>query len=252
MNAETLKLSQDEVRFFKSAIEKINNNIKPTNHKNLFILCCALRINKSLEALELLLENNHVHEAYSALRNLFETVIMLTAGWKYQDFEELKNRLYANFLVDKLDLINCNLESIHHTRFESIEETTARKQNVINELKILESKGIKRFSKNPTDNLASILNISKFKRHYYKMFSLYTHPNLHSIERFIKYNEENGTIQIIKDFKNDSEEGIRECIYNFIRISNSILNISFSLGFKQPDPNELLISAENTFIEIKE
>lgn len=114
----------------------------------------------------------------------------------------------------------------------------------------MENEGVKPFPKNPTDNLASISKTSKFKRHYYKLFSLYTHPNFHSIEKFIKYNEKNGTIQIVKDFKNDSEEGIRECIYNFIRISNSILNTSFSLGFERPEPDELLISAEKTFNEI--
>lgn len=101
MNEKTLNLSQNEVHFFKAAIEDIIDNKKPTNKKRLFLLCCALRINKSLEALEILLENKHVHEAYSTLRNLFETMIMLIASWKYPDFEELKKDYMLIILLTK-------------------------------------------------------------------------------------------------------------------------------------------------------
>jgi hypothetical protein len=250
MNKETIKLSKEQIKQFKSILTELIKNKKPNDLKGLFLLCCALRINKSFEALALLLEKRHVHEAYSTLRNLFETMIMLIAGWKHDNFEEFKSRLHANFIVDKIDLIDCNLQSLNRTKFESIEIVRKRKLKALDELNILERKGIKPFSKNPTDNLASISKLTKFKRHYYKLLSLYTHPNLHSIEKFIKYNEKKGTIKIVKNYKNDSEEGIRECIYNFIRISNSILISYFSLEFAHIDPNELLIKAENTFEEI--
>lgn len=250
MNQETLKLSQEEERFFKEAIDEIVKNRKPQKQRDVLIICCALRMNKALEALELLLSNKLVHEAYSALRNLFETMIMQVAAWKSQDFENLAKRLHANYLVDQLDLINALLESNHHSEFESLEETIARGKKIRGELAELKSKEIRPLPKNPTDSLATLANLSKFKRHFYKLMSLYTHPNLHSIEKFMKQSKENGAVQLVKDFENDSEEGIRECVYNFLRISNSILNTTFSLGFDRIVPEELLNTAENTFKDV--
>ena len=216
----------------------------------LFCFSCYIRIKSLSDSLKILLETNHIPEAFGISRSLLETLFYLSAGYRNKySFDEFLKRNELQYFKEKIKLLELSYILNAYSQYESEKQFIDKLSKAMNEQAELRKKKINII--NDYSVLSEEAGLWPLYCNQYTLLSSNFHGNMRTIETVLGYKSEN-TVYYKDLINEDDPDSIYESASDSLTIANSIIDKVFDMNKFEIKIETIYKDMENRKIEINQ